>query len=62
MPKPRLHLDADTSKKALHRALLERGQDVTRTPTAWTPLDATDEKQWLGGDRAAAVLIYLQHS
>jgi hypothetical protein len=43
MPKPRLHLDADTSKKALHRALLERGHDVTRTPTEWMPLDATDE-------------------
>jgi hypothetical protein len=31
--KPRLHLDADTSIKALHTALLRRGHDVTRTPS-----------------------------
>lgn len=48
MPELRLHLDADTSIKALHRALLERGHDVTRTPTAWMPLDAPDEIQLLG--------------
>ena len=43
-----LHLDADTSSKALHNALLERGHDVTRTPTEWMPLDASDEQQLLG--------------
>lgn len=48
MAKPRLHLDADTSMKALHGALVERGHDVTRTPTAWMPLDASDEAQLLG--------------
>ncbi len=48
MPKPRLHLDADASMKALHRALIERGHDVTRTPTEWMPLDASDEAQLLG--------------
>jgi len=48
MPEPRLHLDADTSIRSLHRALLERGHDVTRTPTDWMPLDATDETQLLG--------------
>jgi hypothetical protein len=42
-----LHLDADTSNRALHRALLERGHDVTRTPNAWMPLDAPDELQLL---------------
>lgn len=47
MPKPRLHLDADASKKALHRALLERGHDVTRTPNVWMPLAASDETQLL---------------
>ncbi len=47
-PRPRLHLDADTSKKALWRALLERGHDVTRTPNDWMPLDASDEAQLLG--------------
>ena len=48
MPEPRLHLDADTSIRSLHRALLERGHDVTRTPTDWMPRDATDEAQLLG--------------
>ena len=48
MPKPRLHLDADASSRTLHRALRERGHDVTRTPTEWMPLDASDEMQLLG--------------
>jgi hypothetical protein len=43
-----LHLDADTSIRSLQRALLERGHDVTRTPTDWMPADATDEVQLLG--------------
>ncbi len=46
--KPRLHLDADASSKALHAALVERGHDVTRTPTDWMPRDASDEQQLLG--------------
>ncbi len=48
MPNPRLHLDADTSIKALHRTLVARGYDVTRTPTDWMPPDASDETQLLG--------------
>ena len=48
MPEPRLHLDADASLKALHRALVGRGHDVTRTPTVWMPRDASDEAQLLG--------------
>lgn len=48
MPEPRLHLDADASIQALCQALLARGHDVTRTPTAWMPLDADDEAQLLG--------------
>jgi len=48
MARPRLHLDADTSKKSLYKALLERGHDVTRTPNEWMPLDAADETQLLG--------------
>jgi hypothetical protein len=48
MTKPRLHLDADTSKKAVQKALLERGFDVTRTPNEWMPLEASDEQQFLG--------------
>ena len=48
MPEPRLHLDADTSIRSLQRAIQQRGHDVTRTPTDWMPLDATDEAQLLG--------------
>ena len=48
MAKPRLHLDADASSKTLYQALQERGHDVTRTPTDWIPLDASDEMQLLG--------------
>lgn len=47
MPKPRLHLDADTSSKALQNALLSRGHDVTRTPNDWIDRDASDETQLL---------------
>lgn len=48
MPKPRLHLDADTSRKALYEALLACGHDVTRTPHAWMPRDANDQDQLQG--------------
>lgn len=47
MSKPLLHLDADTSSKALQAALLSRNHDVTRTPTEWMALDASDESQLL---------------
>ncbi|MHB1319078.1 MAG: DUF5615 family PIN-like protein, partial [Anaerolineae bacterium] len=46
--RPRLHLDADTSIKALQAALVSRGHDVSRTPADWMPLDASDELQLLG--------------
>jgi hypothetical protein len=48
LPEPRLHLDADASIKAVHRALLARGHDVTRTPNEWMAFDASDEQQLLG--------------
>ena len=48
MSKTKLHLDADTSSKALWNALLARGHDVTRTPTDWIRRDAVDEDQLLG--------------
>lgn len=55
----RLHLDADTSSKALHHALLERGHDITRTPTEWMPLDASDEGQLLGATaQGRAIFTY----
>jgi Domain of unknown function (DUF5615) len=47
MPKIRLHLDADASSKALYRALIDRGHDVTRTPTPWIEKDASDDIQLL---------------
>ena len=54
-----LHLDADTSSKALHRALQQRGHDVTRTPTEWMPLDASDEQQLLGATaQGRAIFTY----
>ena len=47
MAPPKLHLDADTSIRALHKALLARGHDVTRTPADWIAADASDEEQLL---------------
>ncbi len=43
----KLHLDADASRKALQRALTDRGHDVTRTPNPWMDFDADDETQLL---------------
>lgn len=57
MAKLRLHLDADTSRKALQQALLKRGHDVTRTPTEWMPLDATDVEQLLGASAQSRCLF-----
>lgn len=48
MSKTTLHLDADTSSKALWKALLDHGHDVTRTPTEWITRDASDDDQLLG--------------
>ena len=57
--KVHLHLDADTSSKALYNALLERGHDVTRTPTEWMPFDASDEGQLLGATaQGRAIFTY----
>lgn len=47
MSSPKLHLDADTSIRALHSALAARGHDVTRTPNSWMPENASDETQLL---------------
>ncbi len=47
MSRPRLHLDADASVKALYSALVERGHDVTRTSNEWMALDASNETQLL---------------
>lgn len=55
--KPRLHLDADVSIKALHQVLLDRGHDVTRTPNDWMPGDAGDEEQLLGATAQGRVIF-----
>jgi hypothetical protein len=47
MSKPRLHLDAAISIKALQAALTTRSHDMTRTPNAWITEDASDETQLL---------------
>ena len=57
MANPRLHLDADTSIKALQKALRARGHDVTRTPTKWMPLDADDRTQLLGAAAQGRILF-----
>lgn len=61
MPKPhqqpKLHLDADTSSKALQQTLVARGYDVTRTPNEWMPLDADDETQLLGASAQGRVMF-----
>jgi hypothetical protein len=57
MAKPRLHLDADTSIKALHATLMSRGHDVTRTPNAWMRLDARDVEQLLGSTAQGRILF-----
>lgn len=59
MAPPRLHLDADTSAKALHAALVARGYDVTRTPNAWMLHDASDTAQLLGATAQGRVLFTL---
>jgi Domain of unknown function (DUF5615) len=47
MARPKLHVDADASIKALYAALTVLGHDVTRTPCEWMPLDADDETRLL---------------
>lgn len=47
MPNLKLHLDMDTSRKDLCKALLDKGYDVTRTPNKEIPEDASDEIQLL---------------
>lgn len=57
MARPRLHLDADASRQALSAALVARGHDVTRTPTGWMPLDASDEMQLLGATAQERIIF-----
>jgi hypothetical protein len=57
MAKPRLHLDADASRKDLHNALVTKGHNVTRTPAPGLPLDASDEFQLLWASAHDRVLF-----
>jgi hypothetical protein len=57
MTKPRLHLDADTSIRALQQALAARGHDVTRTPADWVPLAADNTTQLLGATARGRILF-----
>lgn len=57
MTSPRLHLDADTSLKALQTALIARGHDVPRTPTSWMPRNASDSAQLLGATAQGRILF-----
>lgn len=57
MAKPRLHLDADASIKAVYNALRERGHDITRTPNDWIPFDADDKAQLLNATAQGRVLL-----
>src|SRR4030066_2284648 len=57
MSKPRLHLDADASRKDLHAALVSKGHDITHTPTPGLPVDASDEFQLLWASAHDRVLF-----
>lgn len=57
MSKTALHLDADTAMRTLERTLLDRGHDVTRTPTSWMPIDADDETQLLRATARGRVIF-----
>ena len=57
MAKPRLHLDADTSIRALQKALQHRGHDVTRTPNDWMRSNASDRTQLLGATAQGRALF-----
>jgi hypothetical protein len=41
----------------LHKALLARGYDVTRTPVDWMPLDAGDKEQLLGASERGRIIF-----
>lgn len=57
MANPRLHLDEDTSQKALYTALLKQGHDVTRTPNEWMPMAATDASQLLKATESGRIIF-----
>jgi hypothetical protein len=57
MARPRLHLDADASRKNLWDALVSMGHYVTRTPASGLALDASDEFQLLWASAHDCVLF-----
>jgi hypothetical protein len=57
MPRLKLHLDADASRKGLVEVLQARGYDVTRTPNDDLPADASDEYQLLWATAQGRVIF-----
>ncbi len=57
MPKPRLHLDPDASRKDLYSALNSMGHDVTRTPAPGLGPEASDEFQLLWASAHGRILF-----
>jgi len=57
MAKPKLHLNADASQKALSEALIRRGHDVTRTPQGDLPYAADDDYQLLWATAQGRILF-----
>lgn len=43
--------------RTLQQVLQERGHDVTRAPTEWMPLDASDEMQLLGATAHGRIIF-----
>jgi len=54
---PKLHLDADASRKVIERALCTMGHDVTRTLNQWITLDADDHTQSIRATEHGRILF-----
>ncbi len=57
MTRPKLHLDAGASRRALCDGLTARGHDVTRTPQPDLPADASDDLQLLWATAQGRILF-----
>jgi hypothetical protein len=57
MSDPKLHLDMDSSRRDVYKALLDKGYDVTRTPNQDIREDASDEYQLLWATSHQRILL-----
>ena len=57
MSKSKLHLDMDSSRRDVYKALLDHGYDVTRTPNTGIQEDASDEYQLLWATSHQRILL-----